>query len=134
MMFDHVTNLLDKLGAGTPEEGVGIFVNSDGSEQELEVVNLAKAETPDSDLPQDPALKTLFNQLKAFFSANSNSVKEEANPLKELITNGLKAKGIDIEGKADAELMDAYNQMGAGDVTAKAAADEKAKKEEADLA
>lgn len=113
MMFDHVANLLDEPGAGTPEEGVGIFVNSDGSEQELEVVNLAEADTPDPDLPQDPALKTLFNQLKAFFSANSNSVKEEANPMKELITNALKAKGIDVEGKSDAELMDAYNQMAA---------------------
>ncbi|MGC0799011.1 DUF2213 domain-containing protein [Pantoea agglomerans] len=134
MMFDHVANLLDEPGAGTPEEGVGIFVNSDGSEQELEVVNLAEAETPDPDLPQDPALKTLFNQLKAFFSANSNSVKEEANPMKELITNALKAKGIDVEGKSDAELMDAYNQMAADDAKAKAEADEKAKKqkEEAD--
>lgn len=129
MMFDHVANLLDEPGAGTPEEGVGIFVNSDGSEQELEVVNLAEAETPDPDLPQDPTLKTLFNQLKAFFSANSNSVKEEANPMKELITNALKAKGIDVEGKSDAELMDAYNQMAADDAKAKAEADEKAKKE-----
>jgi hypothetical protein len=129
MMFDHVANLLDEPGAGTPEEGVGIFVNSDGSEQKLEVVNLADAETPDPDLPQDPALKTLFNQLKAFFSANSNSVKEEANPMKELITNALKAKGIDVEGKSDAELMDAYNQMAADDAKAKAEADEKAKKE-----
>lgn len=129
MMFDHVANLLDEPGAGTPEEGVGIFVNSDGSEQELEVVNLAEADTPDPDLQQDPALKTLFNQLKAFFSANSNSVKEEANPMKELITNALKAKGIDVEGKSDAELMDAYNQMAADDAKAKSEADEKAKKE-----
>ncbi|MBZ6385527.1 MULTISPECIES: DUF2213 domain-containing protein [Pantoea] len=129
MMFDHVANLLDEPGAGTPEEGVGIFVNSDGSEQELEVVNLAEADTPDPDLPQDPALKSLFNQLKAFFSANSNSAKEEANPMKELITNALKAKGIDVEGKSDAELMDAYNQMAADDAKAKAEAEEKARKE-----
>ena len=132
MMFDHVANLLDEPGAGTPEEGVGIFVNSDGSEQKLEVVNLAEADTPDPDLPQDPALKTLFNQLKAFFSANSNSVKEEANPMKELITNALKAKGIDVEGKSDAELMDAYNHMAADDAKAKAETDEKAKKEKED--
>ncbi|PLR40720.1 DUF2213 domain-containing protein [Chimaeribacter californicus] len=129
MMFDHVANLLDEPGAGTPEEGVGIFVNSDGSEQELEVVNLAEANTPDFDPPQDPTFKSFFNQLKAFFSANSNSVKEEANPMKELITNALKAKGIDVEGKSDAELMDAYNQMAADDAKAKAETDEKAKKE-----
>lgn len=134
MMFDHVAVLLDEPGAGTPEEGVGIFVNSDGSEQELEVVNLSEGQSPDTDSPHDPALKSFFTQLKAFFSANSNSVKEEANPMKELITNALKAKGIDVEGKSDAELMDAYNQMATEEATAKAAADEKAKKdkEEAD--
>ncbi len=134
MMFDHVAVLLDEPGAGTPEEGVGIFVNSDGSEQELEVVNLSEGQSPDTDSPHDPALKSFFTQLKAFFSANSNSVKEEANPMKELITNALKAKGINVEGKSDAELMDAYNQMATEEATAKAAADEKAKKdkEEAD--
>ncbi len=134
MMFDHVAVLLDEPGAGTPDEGVGIFVNSDGSEQELEVVNLSEGQSPDTDSPHDPALKSFFTQLKAFFSANSNSVKEEANPMKELITNALKAKGINVEGKSDAELMDAYNQMATEEATAKAAADEKAKKdkEEAD--
>lgn len=134
MMFDHVAVLLDEPGAGTPDEGVGIFVNSDGSEQELEVVNLSEGQSPDTDAPHDPALKSFFTQLKAFFSANSNSVKEEANPMKELITNALKAKGINVEGKSDAELMDAYNQMATEEATAKAAADEKAKKdkEEAD--
>ena len=131
MMFDHVAVLLDESGAGTPDEGVGIFVNSEGEEQDLEVVNLAESETPDPALPQDPALKTLFNQLKAFFSANSNSVKEEANPMNELITNALKAKGIDVEVKSDAELMDAYNQIAADDAKAKAEAEaeEKANKE-----
>lgn len=29
--------LLDEPGAGTPEEGVGIFVNSEGDEQQIEV-------------------------------------------------------------------------------------------------
>lgn len=43
MQFDHVAILLDKVGAGTPEEGVGIFVNADGSESEIELVNLADA-------------------------------------------------------------------------------------------
>lgn len=129
MMFDHVAVLLDEPGAGTPDEGVGIFVNAEGEEQELEIVNLADGTSPDDESPQDPALKSFFSQLKAFFSANSNSVKEEANPMKELITNALKAKGIDVEGKSDAELMDAYNQMAADEAKAKADADEKARKE-----
>ena len=125
MMFDHVAVLLDEPGAGTPEEGVGIFVNAEGDEVEIEVVNLADSYTPD---PQDPAFKSFFNQLKAFFSANSNSVKEETNPMKELITNALKAKGKEVEGKTEAELMDAYNQMVAEDAKAKVCAEENAKK------
>jgi len=131
MMFDHVAVLLDEPGAGTPDEGVGIFVNSDGDEQQIETVNLSDSDIPD---PQDPALKQMLNHFMAFFSANTKHVKEEANPMKELITNALKAKGKEVEGKTEAELMDAYNQMVTEDAKAKADADEKAKKdkEEAD--
>lgn len=115
-VYDHVAILLDETPAGTPEEGIGMFVNAEGDEVQVETVNLSDCDTPD---PQDPALKQMFNNFMAFFSANSNSVKEEANPMKELITNALKAKGIDVEGKSDAELMDAYNQMAAEKAVAK---------------
>lgn len=108
MMFDHVAVLLDEPGAGTPEEGVGIFVNAEGDEVEIEVVNLEESTIPDQ---QDPAFKTFFNQLKAFFGANSDSTQKETDPMKELIVNALKAKGKSVDGKTDAELMDAYNQM-----------------------
>ncbi|MGK3233909.1 DUF2213 domain-containing protein [Klebsiella quasipneumoniae] len=121
MMFDHVAVLLDEPGAGTPAEGVGIFVNAEGDELEIEVVNLADADAPD---PQDAAFKTFFNQLKAFFSANSDSTQKETDPMKELIVNALKANGKEVEGKTDAELMDAYNQMKAEEVTAKKKGDE----------
>ncbi|MCY2038685.1 DUF2213 domain-containing protein [Klebsiella pneumoniae] len=121
MMFDHVAVLLDEPGAGTPAEGVGIFVNAEGDELEIEVVNLADADVPD---PQDASFKTFFNQLKAFFSANSDSTQKETDPMKELIVNALKANGKEVEGKTDAELMDAYNQMKAEEVTAKKNGDE----------
>ncbi|HBX5876628.1 TPA: DUF2213 domain-containing protein [Klebsiella pneumoniae] len=121
MMFDHVAVLLDEPGAGTPAEGVGIFVNAEGDELEIEVVNLADADEPDQ---QDAAFKTFFNQLKAFFSANSDSTQKETDPMKELIVNALKANGKEVEGKTDAELMDAYNQMKAEEVTAKKKGDE----------
>ncbi|HHK9604771.1 TPA: DUF2213 domain-containing protein [Klebsiella pneumoniae] len=121
MMFDHVAVLLDEPGAGTPAEGVGIFVNAEGDELEIEVVNLADADVPD---PQDASFKTFFNQLKAFFSANSDSTQKETDPMKELIVNALKANGKEVEGKTDAELMDAYNQIKAEEVTAKKKGDE----------
>ncbi|WP_435338793.1 DUF2213 domain-containing protein [Klebsiella aerogenes] len=108
MMFDHVAVLLDEPGAGTPEEGVGIFVNAEGDEVEIEIVNLEESTTPDQ---QDLAFKTFFTQLKAFFGANSDSTQKETDLMKELIVNALKAKGKSVDGKTDAELMDAYNQM-----------------------
>jgi len=132
-VYDHVAILLDETPAGTPEEGIGMFVNAEGDEVQVETVNLSDCDTPD---PQDPAFKQMFNNFMAFFSANNKPVKEEANPMKEIITNALKAKGKEVEGKTEAELMDAYNQMVAEDAKAKADAEEKAKKEkeEADKA
>jgi len=64
MMFDHVAVLLDEPGAGTPGEGVGIFVNADGENQEIETANLADA----SDLTREG----LLNKAKFFFTNASN--------------------------------------------------------------
>lgn len=38
LQYDHLAILLNERGAGTPEEGVGMFLNSDGSEGEVESV------------------------------------------------------------------------------------------------
>ncbi|ELY2591369.1 DUF2213 domain-containing protein [Cronobacter malonaticus] len=118
MHFDHVAILLDEPGAATPEEGVGIFVNADNSQQEVEVttVNLEEAE---KESLEETITTKVINSLKALFSANSH-VKEEADPMKDLITNALKAAGKEVEGKTDAELMDAYNQMMAEKTASKA--------------
>lgn len=43
MQFDHIAILLDEPGAGTPEEGVGMFVNADGQEGEVETASLIDA-------------------------------------------------------------------------------------------
>lgn len=176
MMFDHVAVLLDEPGAGTPEEGVGIFVNSEGNEQQIEVARLADG----IDCTRDG----LINKTKFFFTNASNfsfddiqrAISEklregrsddnwlwpesvwpdtfvyrddsryfkqkyiidddgkaqfvgepvevvrkqpeyeiktngENDPMKQLIINALQAAGKPTEGKSDAELMDAYNQM-----------------------
>ncbi|EPN9607696.1 DUF2213 domain-containing protein [Cronobacter malonaticus] len=118
MQFDHVAILLDEPGAATPEEGVGIFVNRDNSLHEVDVttVNLEEAE---KESLEETITTKVINSLKALFSANSH-VKEEADPMKDLITNALKAAGKEVEGKTDAELMDAYNQMMAEKTASKA--------------
>ena len=107
-VYDHVAILLDEPPAGTPEEGIGMFVNSEGDEMQVLTVNLSDCDMPDQ---QDPSFKSFFNQLKAFFSANSDSTQKETDPMKDLIVNALKAKGKPVDGKTDAELMDAYNQL-----------------------
>lgn len=184
MMFDHVAVLLDEPGAGTPEDGVGIFVNSEGDEQQIEVARLADG----IDCTRD----SLLNKTKFFFTNASNfsfddisraisdklregdaedkwlwpetvwpdsfiyrndtkylkqkylidddgkavfvgepvevvrkpteyeiKTNGENDPMKELIINALQAAGKPTEGKSDAELMDAYNQMKAEEATAK---------------
>ncbi|WP_223672955.1 DUF2213 domain-containing protein [Proteus terrae] len=61
---------------------------------------------------------------------------KENDPMKQIITNALKAKGIETEGKSDTELLDAYNQMNAEDkkeeTPEEKAAREKKEKEEKD--
>lgn len=129
MNFDHVAILLDEPGAGTPEEGVGIFVNSEGEESEIEAVNLSEADQPDADIQVNESLiNKLATTITALFSANNKQTKEEVDPMKELIINALKAKGKEVEGKTDAELMDAYNQMQA-DEAKKETPEEKAARE-----
>ncbi len=176
MVFDHTAILLDESGAGTPSEGVGIFVNAEGDDQEIEVASLADG--------ADCTREGLLNKTKFFFTnasnfsfdeireAISNKLREGRsddywpwpesvwpdnfiyrdktkyfkqkyvidesgkavfvgepvevvrkpteyeiktnganNPMKELIVNALKAAGKPTDGKTDAELMDAYNQM-----------------------
>ncbi|MGK4380814.1 DUF2213 domain-containing protein [Citrobacter youngae] len=205
MMFDHVAVLLDEPGAGTPSEGVGIFVNAEGDDQEIEVVSLADG--------ADCTREGLLNKAKFFFTnasafsfddiqrAISDKLREgrtddkwlwpesvwpdtfiyrdesryfkqkylidedgkavfvgepvevvrkpteyeiktngENDPMKELIINALQAAGKPTEGKSDAELMDAYNQLAAEKAATKTetpeekAAREKAEKEERDRA
>lgn len=189
MMFDHVAVLLDEPGAGTPAEGVGIFVNAEGDEQEIEVASLADA--------ADCTREGMFNKTKFFFTNASNfsfddiqraisdrlregssedkwlwpetvwpdtfiyrddtkylkqkylideggkavfvgepvevvrkpteyeiKTNGENDPMKELIINALQAAGKPTEGKSDAELMDAYNQMKADEAAAKKNGDE----------
>ncbi|HDX8801521.1 TPA: DUF2213 domain-containing protein [Klebsiella michiganensis] len=184
MMFDHVAVLLDEPGAGTPEEGVGIFVNSEGEEVEIEVALLSDA--------ADCTREGLLNKTKFFFTNASNfsfddiqraisdklhegraddkwlwpesvwpdsfiyrdeakyfkqkylidddgkavfvgepvevvrkpieyeiKTNGENDPMKELIINALQAAGKPTEGKSDAELMDAYNQLAAEKAAAK---------------
>lgn len=176
--YDHCAILLHETPAGTTQEGVGIFVNAQGDQLQIETVNLADA--------SNCTEEGLLNKAKFFFTNASNysfddiqralsqklregkpddfyswpdsvwpdkfiyndkgktyqqkylidddgtaefvgepvevvrkpteyEIKTNGaeNPMKDMIVNALKAKGKPTEGKTEAELLDAYNQMNA---------------------
>ncbi|WP_312996485.1 DUF2213 domain-containing protein [Leclercia sp.] len=69
MQFDHIAILLDEPGAGTPEEGVGMFVNADGQEGEVETASLIDAANNLKD--------GLVNKVKFFLTHNSDASFDE---------------------------------------------------------
>lgn len=69
MQFDHIAILLDEPGAGTPEEGVGMFVNADGQEGDVETASITEAANSLKD--------GLLNKVKFFFAHNSDASFDE---------------------------------------------------------
>ncbi|CVG57883.1 Uncharacterised protein [Serratia marcescens] len=62
--YDHCAILLHETPAGTPQEGIGIFVNAAGDQLQIETVNLADG--------ADCTKEGLLNKTKLFFSNASN--------------------------------------------------------------
>lgn len=113
MKFDHVAILTDKQGAATPEDGVGIFVNSNGQKTPLETVSLA-------DCTEEPLTNVIKQTIKDVFKTFQFNKKEEYDPMKEKILLTLNAAGVKTDGLSDEQLLAAYNEQ-----TAKKAIDEK---------
>lgn len=63
MQFDHIAILLDEPGAGTPNDGVGMFVNADGQEADVETTSLIDAANSMKD--------GWWNKVKFFLSNSS---------------------------------------------------------------
>ncbi|BET97300.1 DUF2213 domain-containing protein [Xenorhabdus taiwanensis] len=196
MQFDHIAVLpASEPGAATPEEGVGMFVNADGEQVEIEQVNLSdaanctqeglidktkfffsnasnfsfddiysalraklKATYPDDDYPYAESVwpdKFIYYrsgktyQQKYFMNDDGTAelvgepievvrkpteyeevkTNTEHDPMKDLIINALKAKGKPTDGKTEAELLDAYNQMNTEEAKDKETPEEKAARE-----
>ncbi|MBV4366282.1 DUF2213 domain-containing protein [Erwinia phyllosphaerae] len=62
--YDHCAILLHETPAGTPQEGVGIFVNAQGDEMEIQNASLADA--------ADCTKEGLLNKTKFYFTNASN--------------------------------------------------------------
>ncbi|WP_324284780.1 DUF2213 domain-containing protein [Enterobacter ludwigii] len=69
--FEHTAILLDEPGAGTPEEGVGMFVNADGQEADVETTSLIDAANSMKD--------GLWNKVKFYLSNASNYTFDDIN-------------------------------------------------------
>lgn len=66
MRFDHVAILLDEPGAATPDDGVGIFVNADNSQEDVTI------EGADLTSAADCTKDGIVNKAKFFFTNASN--------------------------------------------------------------
>lgn len=86
MQFDHVAILLDEPGAGTPDEGVGMFVNADGTSSDVESVNLIDAANSMKD--------GLLNKAKFYLFHNSDASFGEIH---QMLSDSIRApQGSDI--------------------------------------
>lgn len=66
IVWDHDAILLNEEGAATPEDGTGIFVNSAGETQEIEVINSAIQEAErDIDWAMDSLARALEKRQRA---------------------------------------------------------------------
>jgi hypothetical protein len=86
MQFDHVAILLDEPGAGTPSDGVGMFVNADGQESSIESASLTEAANNMKD--------GLLNRVKFFIHHNSDASFDE---IYQMLREAIRApRGSDI--------------------------------------
>lgn len=61
LQYDHLAILLDEPGAGTPEQGVGMFLNSAGEVEEVETVEVTNT-------PDDRRFEGAIGWLKSLFA------------------------------------------------------------------
>lgn len=61
LQYDHLAILLDQPGAGTPEQGVGMFLNSAGDEEDIETVEVTNT-------PSDRRYEGAVGWLRSLFA------------------------------------------------------------------
>lgn len=123
MQFDHLAILLNQQGAGTPEEGVGMWLNQEGQQEPVMVCNIEQEAEEMTMLAQ---LRRFIDQANKFLLSNSdgdseNAVKldseaekpapqtnDEVNQMKEKVTAALNAAGINSAGMSDDDCLAAY--------------------------
>lgn len=102
--FNHDAILLNEQGAATPEQGVGIFVNADGAQEEVEVMYANMEEEPVEGKVilelKGGLLATLLDAIKNMVKStpeqesiqNREGNNVEENKVQEMIANALAAQ------------------------------------------
>ena len=128
MLFDHDAILLNEVGAATPDQGVGVFVNSAGDQ--YEVVNSVLSEGANSELrtalyaaiPEDTDLEDFDESVVIYRSADIGRVAQtytitdgvalltgepynvKRKTVWERVVAAFKPKPVQVENKMDEEL------------------------------
>ncbi|MCO6539855.1 MAG: DUF2213 domain-containing protein [Gilliamella sp.] len=125
MKFDHVAILPDKQGAATPDDGVGIFVNSNGEKSPIENVSLIECS-------EDSISNVISKTIKEVLSVFKFNQKEEEDLMKEKILLALNAAGIKTDGLSDEQLLKAYNEQTTKEAIGKKKTSEEEEKKKAE--
>jgi len=91
--FDHDAILLNEVGAATPEQGVGIFVNSDGEQEETEVMYVNAYD--DKELEGQFEIKVKGSMLERFLEFMKTVVKSEPSDESQTVNKNREGNEVD---------------------------------------
>ena len=91
--FDHDAILLNEVGAATPEQGVGIFVNADGEQEETEVMYVNAYD--DKELEGQFEIKVKGSMLERFLEFMKTVVKSEPSDVSQTVNSNREGNEVD---------------------------------------
>lgn len=91
--FNHDAILLNEVGAATPEQGVGIFVNADGEQEETEVMYVNAYD--DKELEGQFEIKVKGSMLERFLEFMKTVVKSEPSDESQAVNSNREGNEVD---------------------------------------
>ena len=91
--FNHDAILLNEVGAATPEQGVGIFVNADGEQEETEVMYVNAYD--DKELEGQFEIKVKGSMLERFLEFMKTVVKSEPSDESQTVNKNREGNEVD---------------------------------------
>lgn len=91
--FDHDAILLNEVGAATPEQGVGLFVNADGEQEETEVMYVNAYD--DKQLEGQFEIKVKGSMLERFLEFMKTVVKSEPSDESQTVNKNREGNEVD---------------------------------------